>query len=166
MLLETGACEVLLALEEEDILDTFKLSSSSTVSKEWKTANRNIFREIAAVCSLYKFNVKNSAEENKLSGRRNLGEMVVVALADHLYSIKRDWNDDYAYYDVFMSNKGKNMVKVLSDLEKWTAHVYLSRSRYNWPFATCLLVWKRAEFRSVIIRVLDCQMLRNRRRKY
>lgn len=57
-----------------------------------------------SVCSIYDVDLRNLAEKHKLSAWEDLSGKVHLILADTLYNVWSNQNDNHNDYDVFRSN--------------------------------------------------------------
>lgn len=103
---------------EENIVDRIETVRSSTLIKDRKTTMSNRDRVLAFLCSIYSMDCRYLAEEHDFGIREDLSKKVDIDLADPLYTVRRNQNDDGRKYDVFDSNDMKDTDSVLGEVMK------------------------------------------------
>lgn len=100
-------------MREEDLVDNCESAAFLTLSKTESTEIGKRIKSMAPSCFIYNVNFRTLVQEHKLDVEDDPGMKGDFLLADHLYNVQKDQNNDQTAYYVFSLIDMKNMVNDL-----------------------------------------------------
>lgn len=137
-LLETEADIGLQNVKKGDFVSESGPTTSSTPNKGEETRMRKLEDVMAPQCTISDASFRKLVEKLGLAVEKYLAWNVDLMLANTLYDVRRDQNDEHGTYNGFSLNNMMEMVNVTGDVMKPETHEPMFYSVPNYTFYTKL----------------------------